>query len=150
MKTKVCSRCGEEKPITEFYRRSASPDGLNAACKECVRQAAAERRRKQHATKVLEEAQKADARKERNLQRLYGISLDDYEQMFYAQDRRCAICRRPADDFQRDLAVDHNHVTGEVRGLLCPDCNRGLGGFQDDVNLLRKAIKYLQKQSAQQ
>ena len=149
MRTKVCSRCGKEKPVSEFYRRSASKDGLNPACKECVKAATAERHRKRRAAEVIEKAREADARKERNLQRLYNISLEDYEEMFFAQGKKCAICGRLANDFQRDLAVDHDHVTGEVRGLLCPDCNRGLGGFNDDIELVRKAVEYLEKHSAQ-
>lgn len=148
MRTKVCSKCGKEKPVSEFYRRTASKDGLNASCKECTKKAAAERRERQRKSMVLEDARRADAQKRRNLQRLYGISLEEYEKMFYEQGRCCAICRRAADDFDRDLAVDHDHNTGKVRGLLCPDCNRGLGGFNDDIELIRKALRYLEKHSA--
>ena len=150
MRTKVCSQCGKEKPVSEYYRRSASPDGLNSACKTCIKAAARKRYRKNKAIEKIEQAQRADMQKESNLIRLYGITLEDYEHMFYEQGRACAICGRVADEFRRDLAVDHDHVTGKVRGLLCPDCNRGLGGFHDDIELIEKALQYLQKHSAQQ
>lgn len=72
----------------------------------------------------------------------YGITLSDYESMLSAQNHRCAICDR-LSPYGR-LHVDHNHKTGESRGLLCFDCNSGLGKFGDDVGVLRDAIKYLE------
>ncbi len=72
----------------------------------------------------------------------YGITLEQYEAMFIAQQGRCAICNR--EDSNR-LHVDHNHTSGKVRSLLCGSCNRGIGMFAEDVKLLEKAIKYLKK-----
>lgn len=74
------------------------------------------------------------------LRRDYGISLADYEAMLVAQDDRCAIC----GDSGRRLSVDHDHETGVVRGLLCPNCNLGLGHFQDRPDLLRAAVDYIE------
>ena len=71
----------------------------------------------------------------------YGITVDDYNRMFKEQDGRCAICNNHQNI--RKLAVDHNHKTGKVRGLLCINCNRGLGHYFDSTYRLNKAIDYL-------
>jgi hypothetical protein len=79
--------------------------------------------------------------KDRRLKRNYGIGLDFYEQLLGKQDGKCAICGEPENG--RALAVDHDHGTGNIRGLLCTNCNNGLGRFRDDVSRLRNAIEYL-------
>lgn len=84
-----------------------------------------------------------EQRRRKQLQKR-GITLEDYEDMLVQQGGGCAICggRRGNKDVNV-LYVDHNHVTGTVRGLLCGKCNRGLGMFQDRPDLLEKARKYL-------
>jgi hypothetical protein len=72
----------------------------------------------------------------------YGLTLDDYEQMFLRQHGQCAICDVTVQGER--MCVDHDHETGTVRGLLCRLCNKSLGGFRDDVELLHKAVAYLQ------
>ena len=76
--------------------------------------------------------------------RHYGIGLVEYTQMLEVQGGVCAICGCPCATGRR-LAVDHCHTTGKVRGLLCGNCNKGLGSFKDDPRLIRKAIDYLEK-----
>lgn len=71
----------------------------------------------------------------------FNISLDDYKKLLTKQKGKCIICG--SIDKDRDLAVDHCHKTGKIRGLLCSACNVGLGKFKDNVKLLNKAIKYL-------
>jgi len=71
----------------------------------------------------------------------YGITLEDYNNMYEAQSGLCAICFKSSG--ARRLSVDHNHTTGAVRGLLCHRCNTSLGLLNDDVNVLLSAIKYL-------
>lgn len=75
----------------------------------------------------------------------YGITLDQYEEMLEAQDGHCAICpaTTPGRANRKYLYVDHDHETGKVRGLLCGNCNDGLGRFIDDIDLLASAIMYL-------
>ena len=63
--------------------------------------------------------------------------------LLVAQDYKCAICGVDASELSRELSVDHNHETDEVRGLLCSHCNIGLGNFRDDVDVMSKAIEYL-------
>jgi len=77
-----------------------------------------------------------------NLMKRYGISLEDYDSMLVEQGFVCAICGKECRK-NLWLSVDHNHKNGEVRGLLCDDCNNGLAKFFDDVDLLQKAIEYL-------
>jgi len=71
----------------------------------------------------------------------YGITDEQYAEMLVRQEGRCAICRTPPRD--RALDVDHDHETGEIRGLLCRNCNKGLGEFRDDAKLIQRAIDYL-------
>lgn len=82
-----------------------------------------------------------------DLQRKYGLTTYDLADMAKAQDHRCAICGEPEKETRsglvKHLAVDHDHKTGKVRALLCTACNKGLGHFKDDVDLMLKAIAYL-------
>lgn len=86
------------------------------------------------------------------LRSLYGISPEEYADHLIVQKGVCAICFQPETEIIRGkirlLAVDHDHATGKVRGLLCQDCNLGLGRFNDDPELLGSAISYLRFHSA--
>lgn len=81
--------------------------------------------------------------------RSFGVDADRYQEMLREQSGVCAICEQPerspdkASGKTKDLAIDHNHKTGAVRALLCSNCNRGLGLFDDNLELLSKAINYL-------
>lgn len=79
----------------------------------------------------------------------YGIGKEKYDKLYQEQSGKCAICGGEGFAMIREdavkMVVDHNHATGEVRGLLCHNCNRGLGLFQDDSGLLDNAKKYLDK-----
>lgn len=75
----------------------------------------------------------------------YRLTLEDYGRRFLEQSGRCAICRREHSDLKRDrrLIVDHDHATGAVRGLLCANCNSGIGLLQESVEVLQAAIQYV-------
>lgn len=80
---------------------------------------------------------------QRNRLTRMGLTDEAHVLLYQAQGRRCAICHfEPADRF--DLAIDHDHATGHVRGLLCTPCNQGLGFFKDNVEALGRAAEYLQ------
>lgn len=80
----------------------------------------------------------------RSLKVKYNLTTEQYNELYLNQDYKCAICGVHEQDTQRKkLVVDHCHVTGNVRGLLCNNCNSGLGLFKDDVGLLNKAKRYL-------
>lgn len=82
----------------------------------------------------------------RKLKQRYGLTLADYNRMFTEQGGVCAICSQPEiHSYRRRLSVDHDHETGEVRGLLCHACNTGLGKFFENAELLEVAAAYLRR-----
>lgn len=83
---------------------------------------------------------------ERNLRRNYRMTPDDFNKLWKAQDGKCAICQvdmQPRGRKSDAAAVDHNHATGEVRGLLCRSCNHGIGNLKDNPEVLMAAAEYL-------
>lgn len=91
-------------------------------------------------------AENPDIRRCQNLRSRYGISLDQMMQLLAKQEGRCAICGsvEPKGRWNR-WHVDHNHATGEVRGILCHPCNVGLGAFSDSADTMAKAVVYLKR-----
>ena len=85
-----------------------------------------------------------DRSRDRALQRKYGITLNEYNIMVDKQDHKCYICKRHKDEFSKTLSVDHCHKTGRVRSLLCINCNRALGMLQENVELMKKLIDYVE------
>ena len=108
--SKRCGRCKQVLSVEKFYRAASSPDGFQYRCKQCSREHQNEWS-KEFPDKVAGYA----------LQSRYGISTDGYYEMLEQQGGGCAICGRPPK--ARRLCVDHDHTTGEIRGLLCPGCN---------------------------
>ena len=94
--------------------------------------------------RTYRETHRREARGHR-LKYAYNLSQEDYDRMFVFQGGVCAICGEAQKD--RNLSVDHDHVTGKVRALLCDKCNRGLGYFNDNPASLRKAADYLERES---
>lgn len=95
-------------------------------------------------SELLDVLRKRDARKiERRLQRVYGITLEIYDEMLAAQGGVCLICHRAPRN--KKLAVDHDHKTKKVRGLLCSRCNWGLGKFNENSAFLQRAADYLRQ-----
>jgi hypothetical protein len=129
LKPVKCPQCGEADR-TKFY---VDKNGYKASsvCRECHK---AQCRVRWHAKPELDR-QASRAYK-------YGITADNFKQMFETQQGKCAICNEEPKT-KRGLHVDHDHETGKVRGLLCHGCNVALGSFKEDVTLLNKAIEYL-------
>ena len=90
---------------------------------------------------------------DKELQKLYGVNLDWYNQKFKEQNGVCAICEEPETAVIRgktiSMAVDHCHNTGNARGLLCTKCNRGLVMFRDKIDILESAVRYLRRSEAE-
>lgn len=82
------------------------------------------------------------ALKKNSLKRIFNLTIDDYNKILKKQGGVCAICRNKENG--KVLSVDHNHITGKVRGLLCMNCNTILGKLKEDISILKKVIKYLQ------
>lgn len=126
-KTKECSTCGIVKDlVTGFYARKGYAGGYERWCKAC---------RNKHTTENF--------RKSR-----FKMTFEDYQKKVEEQNGLCAICGNPPG--KKSLAVDHCHKTGQIRGLLCGGCNIGIGHLKDSIELLKKALAYLEKYEAQQ
>lgn len=116
-----------------WHRRKERDSSL---CQGCLLRPRREKRR------TCERCGTLDRSRAANLKQIYGLSLEEYDRMFQAQSGRCWICaERP--NGERPLAVDHDHVSGKIRGLLCHACNCGLGFFRDSADRLGRAIEYL-------
>jgi len=88
------------------------------------------------------------AKNDAHIRRKYGITQKQYDDMLMQQDNGCAICGKTEEPDGRRLAIDHCHATGKVRGVLCNNCNNGLGAFGDNIEGMKKAIQYLQNSLA--
>ena len=91
------------------------------------------------------EARNVDYRDKSNA-KVYGLTLEEYRQMFIDCDNKCNICGKENGEKPNKLQVDHNHITGQVRGLLCRNCNTGIGYLKSDesIDIIKKAIEYLE------
>ena len=130
---KKCSKCKVVKPKSAFGKNTVRKDGCHPYCLECRKLEYQERR--EHVT---------------NQQRLrkFGKGTNWYDEKFKEQNGVCAVCGKPetAPSWHgpRSLAIDHNHLTGQIRGLLCNNCNNGLGRFKEEIQILKNTIKYLE------
>ena len=150
MKTKTCTKCNQEKEISEFYKYPNGKLGVRADCKKCQLLYAHKHYFNNWAEKRKINNQYKSEHKEQNknsiLKRKFGITLEQYKKLFKEQNGVCAICGKEEKIKNRSLAVDHNHKTGKIRGLLCNRCNHHLlSGANEDVNILQLAINYLNK-----
>lgn len=134
---KTCSICAVEKLLDDFPDNKLGKYGKQGRCRPCDRAYVN--------AWGKTEAGKAKARRIR-LRGVYGITPEDYDAMLASQNGVCAICERNDPRGQR-LAIDHDHVTGAVRGLLCRACNTALGLLDDDIVRLARMRRYLRRSS---
>ena len=118
---KTCKKCETELPLSSFHKNKNCSFGVLNTCKKC----------------------RVSTCRDEQLRYKYGISNAQYESKYKEQKGACKICRKNFDQ----LVVDHDHNTGDVRGLLCHSCNKGLGLFFDNVSALENAIIYLAEHS---
>ena len=147
---KTCRKCKETKPLTEYYKDKGMKDGHLNTCKKCrleqMKEYNSENKEKisEYKKDYYSKPENLERVKRLLLQKKYGITLDDYNEMSHGQKGSCAICGKHALE-TGTLCVDHCHKTGEVRGLLCNNCNKGIGLLRDDPDTLRQAAEYLER-----
>lgn len=134
----ICPRCKATKEKKEFGKDATKSSGVSTWCKPCKKEWRAEHRKDNP-----EYYKHVD--RNNDLKKNYGLTLEQYNEMFKAQNGCCACCGQSHEMFVKRLHVDHNHTTGQVRGLLCTECNPGLGYFKESIERLEMAIAYLKK-----
>lgn len=137
---RVCKTCNVEKNISEFPVRKGYRDGIRPHCIVCRREYEVKSFHKhKHKRPYCYEYDR-----DKKLKSAYGIGYAEYLKMFAAQGGACAICGTTSTGKRKAFHVDHCHETGNIRGLLCSNCNSGIGNLRDDIKLLQRAIEYLQ------
>ena len=126
---KKCSKCLEVKDLSNFGKDKYTKHGYSSICKSCITEKSS-----------LESTKRAN--KNSKLKLTYGITIEEFDNMMKKQDSKCKICNSDISK-KGEANVDHCHTNGYVRGLLCFNCNIGLGMFKDNLSLLKNAIKYL-------
>lgn len=135
---KVCSLCNEEKSISDFYQFYDKWSGNkynSSRCKPC------------HQKHKRDNPNTPKNRKSEKLKLRYGITYDEWELMRERENFSCMICGITEEEIGRKLDVDHCHITGKVRGVLCNQCNTTLGHAKDNIAILESAIEYLKNNS---
>ena len=150
---KFCPKCqlyllkDRFKKVTTKKSLEKNPDGYYWCCMDCYKKhefvynpgEAPQSRKFRRREKRL--------RKMELIGRTYGLKEQDYEQMVAEQNNLCAICGKKEEG--KVLCIDHDHATGKVRGLLCSNCNIGLGNLKEDIQIFLAAIAYLKKYGKQ-
>lgn len=126
---KLCSNCKKVLPVSDFTKRLRNKDGLRSRCKYCDRKDENSYRKKN-----------PEVERKRKLKSKYNITLEEYNNMIISQNGECYICKK-----QKILSVDHNHKTGRIRKLLCQKCNAGIGMFDENIDILKNVILYIQE-----
>lgn len=140
----LCKGCDTEKNISQFRKNRAAPGGYTAKCIECTKKYVNAYQNSEKGRTILRQS---------GLKYKYGIDLKGYNKLFMSQGGVCAICgelpviRHKKNGTVRFLDVDHNHHTGEVRGLLCLHCNHGVG-YLRTPDVLRKAADYIDQKGS--
>ena len=123
MESRHCPKCDKTKPTSKFSRNRSRSTGYASHCLDC-----------QHIYN-----------RRYLLKKQYKIDDEEVDFIFSTFAKGCNICKKALSFGKANYAVDHNHNTGEIRGVLCNKCNLGLGHFKDDITLLEKAKNYLEK-----
>lgn len=150
MKSKLCPNCQKVLSVSKFNKASRR-DGYQTYCRNCHNSMQREKYKKDPSQKIKRQI-RAARRKDRDplvqrkaeLKRLYGITFDDYVNLYKKQNGVCAICLQECKT-RKSLSVDHDHDTMAVRGLLCNRCNRAIGMLGEDPDILERAKEYILK-----
>lgn len=134
---KICSVCKEYKDSSEYYVHSRKSNGnpqLMARCKPCDK---TYKKNRYHTNTKYRDSVLRN-RKNLNTMRVFRITAEEYDKYFI--DANCSICERTDD-----LVLDHCHNSGRIRGVLCRNCNVGIGQLKDSSELVARALYYLQE-----
>lgn len=129
--SKTCTKCLLEKPSSAFGTDKYTVDGKTCRCRPCEK---------------IWRVKNPDKIRNSVLKRVYGIDLNEYNRLLKNQQNKCILCTLIGDlgyNKDKSLAVDHDHTTGTVRGLLCSGHNTGLGYFGDNLQGIEIALNYL-------
>jgi hypothetical protein len=142
-KEKQCGKCRIVKDIDAFPKLSKKSksykqfkNGIKPWCKDCY---------KEYSTKYMRKARSISGSRYDHYQRKYGISHDEVKIMLKERNYKCDICNKESDHRYDKLCVDHDHKTGDVRGMLCFSCNVMIGQGKDNIELFKNAIQYIKK-----
>lgn len=146
-KTKICNDCKDNLPSSHFRIRKLKYNvGLSPYCIKCLK--LRNIKYKKYNSDVYKKWYKSNPDRNKNYKLVanYGITLDQYNELLKQQNFKCKICDNSKSNskLSTKLFVDHCHISGKIRGLLCDSCNKGLGLFKDNKELLKKSIKYLE------
>jgi len=150
---KTCKGCNETKDLKEFYVQRKNKNGsllYKNLCKLCdnagsnARYHSLSKEAKQKRNKENRERMGFEYHKNYRLQKNYGISLNEFNNLIDTQNNMCYICNNEFGG-KSDPRVDHNHQTGQVRKILCHTCNSLLGHSKENVKILYAAIKYIEE-----
>ena len=131
---KQCSQCKRYLSLEEFGEDKQRHDGRACRCFKCNRE-----RRREHKVKV------PDCKYYADIKWKYNLTKEQHSKMLKDQNECCLLCGETLKEGNRYRHIDHCHITGKVRGILCGSCNVGLGNFRDRPDLLRLAAIYLEK-----
>jgi hypothetical protein len=129
MSTKECSKCGRVLPVSSYYKNSASDDGLDYTCRDC---------RKACSRRYYRENRKV--RCQRKIIKSHGVGLIYKNFLLASQGWKCSICGKELKPNSSDACLDHDHLTGDIRGVLCRYCNGYIGKFGDNIIGISKGI----------
>ena len=139
--TKTCTVCKEEKPFTEFRSRGGRQKHLlKSRCNKCLYEE--HKRWTEENPEVVREYRAKDKWTLQKRCARHGITPEEFWSIYEEQDGACPVCDKTIK--AEDSAIDHNHKTGEVRGILCKSCNRALGLLGDSPDTMFRGLKYLQ------
>jgi len=148
-----CVKCKWALPLSEFRKDKSKKNGLKSWCKRRAH-VRTDKTREGERLRYKLNPERAIARNQRRRIKnpdcrqkerfsLYNLSEAEYQILLLKQKSRCAICGISQAEMSRNLSIDHCHATGKVRGLLCGNCNRGIGFLEENISTLENAIKYL-------
>lgn len=140
---KKCTKCGVQKPLSEFSKHKSGKNGIRAQCKLCISAVYAPVKKPKRTAEETKNLYKSRAFK-----RKYGITKEDFYVLKSKQNNKCAICENILENDKKSH-MDHCHDTGKLRGVLCTTCNVGLGMFKDSLLLLKSAVKYVKKYNSE-